>query len=161
MACPADPRVPFDGPLRAAAVCFRRSDGYVQFLLVRTRRGQGWTFPKGHIEPRETPRNAAVREAREEGGVVGAVQGDALTRFRYPALTTAGMPTEVCVEAYLLRVDSQASPTGRERLRAPMWFGPEEALALLSQNQEPRFGRENRRLMRLALARIGAAERGR
>jgi len=90
--------------------------------------------------------------------VIGAVEGDALTRYRYPALTPGGLPTEVCVEAYLLRVDSQASPAGRERLREPVWFDPEDVITRLSQNREPRFARENRRVLKLALKRLGSTD---
>ncbi len=37
-------------------------------VLRRTRSGD-WVFPKGHLEPGETPREAAVREAAEETGL--------------------------------------------------------------------------------------------
>ncbi|GHF97987.1 hypothetical protein GCM10017783_07400 [Deinococcus piscis] len=35
-------------------------------------RGGGWTFPKGHLEPGETPTQTAVREILEETGVHAA-----------------------------------------------------------------------------------------
>ncbi len=44
------------------------ADGAGRLLLIRDRNGF-WTFPKGHIEPGETPEAAAVREVREETGV--------------------------------------------------------------------------------------------
>jgi 8-oxo-dGTP pyrophosphatase MutT (NUDIX family) len=34
---------------------------------------QDWIFPKGHVEAGETPEEAAIRELREEAGVVGEV----------------------------------------------------------------------------------------
>lgn len=40
------------------------------------RRGSGrllWSIPKGHIEPGESPEDAAVREITEETGIVGEV----------------------------------------------------------------------------------------
>ena len=39
-----------------------------EVLMIRDRYGR-WTFPKGHIEQGETPREAAVREVLEETGV--------------------------------------------------------------------------------------------
>lgn len=42
-----------------------------QLLLVRVRNLKGelrWTFPKGHLEAGETPREAALREVEEETG---------------------------------------------------------------------------------------------
>ncbi|MBI5242671.1 MAG: NUDIX domain-containing protein [Elusimicrobia bacterium] len=48
-----------------------------KILLVEVRNLQGeilWTFPKGHIEFRETPRDAALREVLEETGWACAIR---------------------------------------------------------------------------------------
>lgn len=37
--------------------------------LIRTHRGSGWTFPKGHIEEGESDEEAARREIEEETGL--------------------------------------------------------------------------------------------
>lgn len=54
-----------------------RSSGYASSAAIigRTdRRGRLlWSLPKGHIEPGETPAQAAVREVEEETGIVGTV----------------------------------------------------------------------------------------
>jgi 8-oxo-dGTP pyrophosphatase MutT (NUDIX family) len=43
-------------------------------LLVRSKKNpKEWIFPKGHIEAGETPREAALRETREEAGADGVV----------------------------------------------------------------------------------------
>jgi diadenosine hexaphosphate hydrolase (ATP-forming) len=42
-----------------------------RFLMVKVRNLEGrivWTFPKGHLEPGETDRDAALREVLEETG---------------------------------------------------------------------------------------------
>ena len=52
----------------------RTVDGDREYLLVEASRRRGlWVFPKGHIEPGETPEAAAVREVAEEAGVVAAI----------------------------------------------------------------------------------------
>jgi len=44
-------------------------DGSVLLILVKNLKGdQVWTFPKGHLEPGETPEAAAIREVSEETG---------------------------------------------------------------------------------------------
>jgi len=43
-----------------------------EFLLIRDRNGF-WVFPKGHLEPGETPEEAAVREVWEETGIQARV----------------------------------------------------------------------------------------
>ncbi len=47
------------------------SEGEVrQYLLVQSSTDPShWVFPKGHIEPGESPETAALREVREEAGV--------------------------------------------------------------------------------------------
>lgn len=53
--------------LSAGVVVVRRSDGGWRFLLLRAYRN--WDFPKGVVEPGETPLRTAVREAAEETGI--------------------------------------------------------------------------------------------
>ena len=68
------PRVPrFALPLQVAAVCYRRVNSHLEFLLVHTNGGNKWTFPKGAPEPRLSHSQAAEREAREEAGAIGAI----------------------------------------------------------------------------------------
>src|SRR5438045_6900142 len=57
---------------QVAAVCYRQIHSYVEFLLVRTKRGR-WTFPKGSISPQLGARKSAEREAWEEAGALGEV----------------------------------------------------------------------------------------
>lgn len=45
----------------------RRSNGAWQLLVLRAYRN--WDFPKGIVEPDETPRDAAIRETAEESGI--------------------------------------------------------------------------------------------
>lgn len=59
---------------QAGAVVYRMARGEAAFLLVRARRTPGqWILPKGHLEAGESPAEAALREAREEAGVIGQV----------------------------------------------------------------------------------------
>jgi len=53
----------------AGGVVFRRgTDGAVRFLLIRDSYSN-WGFPKGHLELREPPAEAARREVAEETGL--------------------------------------------------------------------------------------------
>jgi 8-oxo-dGTP pyrophosphatase MutT (NUDIX family) len=51
----------------AGAVVFYEGDG-VEYLLLLYPAGH-WDFPKGNVEPGESPEEAALREIREETGI--------------------------------------------------------------------------------------------
>jgi len=52
----------------AGGVVMRVKNGSVEVLLIKDRFGH-WTWPKGHIDPGETPPDAAIREINEETGL--------------------------------------------------------------------------------------------
>jgi 8-oxo-dGTP pyrophosphatase MutT (NUDIX family) len=52
----------------AGGVVFRRTHDGVRVLLIRDPYAN-WGLPKGHLEPDETPEQAAVREVEEETGL--------------------------------------------------------------------------------------------
>jgi mutator protein MutT len=71
---PDEYRLVIESPTHAGGVVVRRTGDGPRVLLVTARRQPGqWVFPKGHIEPGETPEQAAVREVEEEAGVTAAV----------------------------------------------------------------------------------------
>ncbi|XP_071488701.1 bis(5'-nucleosyl)-tetraphosphatase [asymmetrical]-like [Diadema antillarum] len=59
-----------EGMLRAAGlIIFRRVRRDVEYLLLQTSYGRHhWTPPKGHLDPGEDYRTAALRETEEEAG---------------------------------------------------------------------------------------------
>ena len=134
-----------------AAVCHRRAGGAVELLLVKTKGGKRWTFPKGHVELGERPWEAAAREALEEAGVEGDVASTPFTRYRYPSTRTE--EGESLVFAFLLGVVRQRSPEGKERHREPTWVGPDEASRLLAGGgREAPYADEHARVVREAVA---------
>ncbi len=50
----------------AGYVLYRVRDGEREYLIIKNRHGGHWGFPKGHLEPGETPLEAARREVAEE-----------------------------------------------------------------------------------------------
>lgn len=113
-----------------------RAAGGLEFLLVRTRHGSHWTFPKGGCDPGETLRAAAAREAIEEAGAVGRVVGERLAEYRYRGDDVA---------AFLLVVDATEEP--EEAGRDPTWFGFEAARSRLAEGRDGAFGEEMERVL--------------
>lgn len=55
---------------KAAAMTVRKKKDRNEYLLVSAKKDPSWhVFPQGHVDPGETPAEAAVRETREEAGV--------------------------------------------------------------------------------------------
>ncbi len=59
----------------AGAVLYTVIDGERRYVLVREKNGS-YGLPKGHVEPGETLAQTALREVREETGVVAALHAD-------------------------------------------------------------------------------------
>ncbi len=97
----AAPVIPIE---MGTAVIARRGRLYVQKRLPRGVWSSLWEFPGGQVEPGETPERAAVREAREETGLVVrpldklAVVRHAYTRYR------------VTMHAYLMELEGDGEP---------------------------------------------------
>ena len=76
-------------------------------LLVRELHGRyegRWGLPKGYVDDGELPRNAALRELKEECGVDGVVRGIQSVRERL----LDGMPAIFI--AYLVDIEPSAEP---------------------------------------------------
>jgi diphosphoinositol-polyphosphate diphosphatase len=109
---------------QAGAIAVRIGTGEPRVLLVTSRRHpEHWIFPKGGLEPDETPAEAAVRELVEEGGVEGEVIAPAGT-------------LEMAVDDEVLRVEYYLVRAGREvgssEARERRWCTLKEAAGLLS-----------------------------
>lgn len=59
---------PLDCEVSAGGVVVDRGE----VLIIRHARGE-WIMPKGHLEPGETPEEAALREVREETGLTAEI----------------------------------------------------------------------------------------
>ena len=56
----------------AGAFVFRKGQGETETLMIGVK-GRRYSFPKGHIEPGESPEAAAVREVQEETGITACL----------------------------------------------------------------------------------------
>jgi 8-oxo-dGTP pyrophosphatase MutT (NUDIX family) len=77
--------VPIKREISAGGVVYRRDGDEIEIVLAsrRTRRGElAWGLAKGGIEDNESPEEAAVREVREETGLLAEIE-DSLGETRY------------------------------------------------------------------------------
>jgi 8-oxo-dGTP pyrophosphatase MutT (NUDIX family) len=66
-------KVPVKEQVSAGGVVFRGEKGSMEVVIVLVGRQNRWQLPKGMVEKGENPETAAVREAREEAGVLSEV----------------------------------------------------------------------------------------
>ena len=110
---------------QSGAIVIRLDRKEPQVLLVTAKRNQrNWIFPKGHIENGETAEVAALREAKEEAGIVGRLIGAA------GALNYEFLGARARVDYFLAEFTREAGPPENGRTR--LWCGLDEALGLLS-----------------------------
>jgi bis(5'-nucleosidyl)-tetraphosphatase len=109
----------------AGAVVFYRGERIEYLLLLST----FWGFPKGHVEPGEDERAAALREIREEAGLEITL----LDGFRYVEKYTyqrKGQPTPKQAIYFLGEARSRASRLSHEHTDM-VWLSFDAALGRL------------------------------
>ncbi len=87
-------------------------------------------LPKGHIDPGETPLEAAIREVREETGVQAELVGE-LGEVRY-WYQRDGRAVPKSVVFYLLRYLSGDTADHDDEVEEAYWIGLADACAALS-----------------------------
>jgi 8-oxo-dGTP pyrophosphatase MutT (NUDIX family) len=142
-------------PLQVAAVCYRRRNSHVEFLLVNTNGGNKWTFPKGATDSRLSHSQAAEREAREEGGAIGTIEPRHFHVYIHSkgVFWQPGGVQEYVVKAFLMEVRQTRRPD--EDGRNPTWFDAEGARGILAKGREVKYARELQAVIDRALEHIG------
>lgn len=96
-------------------------DGRVCLVTSSSRRR--WVVPKGQIDSGHTPREAALAEAWEEAGLVGAIDPEPLGSYAYEKLGR-----EMFVLVYRLVVTEVRDEWPERGLRTRVWLPLDEAL---------------------------------
>lgn len=144
-------------PLQVAAVCYRRVESRVEFLLVHTNGGSKWTFPKGAPEPRLSHSQAAEREAREEAGAFGIIEPRHFHIYVHSkgVFWQPGGVQEYVVKAFLMQVRHMRE--AEEDYRNPTWFDGDKARIVLAKGREVKYAHELQTVIDRALEHIGVA----
>ena len=118
--------------LAAGGIVLRQAEPPL-VAVVRLRKRNEWTLPKGKLDRGETPREAAEREVMEETGHDVAVH-EFLGTLAYEA---GGGPKVV----HYWRMEAADTPTHQlmRDIKAVDWLPLEQALARLSRDHERAF----------------------
>lgn len=110
------------------ALCYRIQNGKVQVLLVTSRTSKRWIIPKGWPMPGETPAEAALTEAFEEGGVTGQTFNLCIGFYSYTKIMKDDeddLPCAVSVFPVRVKKLKKTYPEVKERRRK--WFSLKKA----------------------------------
>jgi 8-oxo-dGTP pyrophosphatase MutT (NUDIX family) len=120
---------------QAAVLPWRQTEnGTVETMLITSLGTGRWVLPKGTLQPGESPRMAAKREALEEAGLEGVLTMRPLGSFYYEKRVSSRM--QLCsVAVYPMNVTAQRDHWPEQGLRRSEWFAPEAAAESVNEDE--------------------------
>lgn len=112
-------------------------------VIIVSQRGDSWSLPKGHIDPDETPRQAAEREILEETGISQLTFMKELGMYERHRIGKGGQGEDTNelkrIHMFFFRTLQQTlEPTDPYNPEA-RWVSIEEALELLTHPKDKEF----------------------
>jgi 8-oxo-dGTP diphosphatase len=120
-------------PILAAGGIVLRGASRPRIAVVRLRREKVWVLPKGKLMPREHPRDAAKREAREETG------HDVTVHEFLGSMSYAVEGKVKIVQFWLMRANGPQVHELMDDVKAVKWLPLRQAVETLSRAHEKVF----------------------
>ena len=114
-------------------------------LVLYRRLRNDFRLPKGHIEPCETPLQAAEREIGEESGYIHLNMTADLGNMQVEFLRN-GVQISRNEHYYLMKVEGEPTQSSHEEDRETLWVEWNEALNLLTYEAEREWVRRAHRI---------------
>jgi 8-oxo-dGTP pyrophosphatase MutT (NUDIX family) len=142
-------KVPIREQVSAGGVVFRGEKGSVEVVIVAVGGQNRWQLPKGLVDAGENPEIAAVREAREEGGVSSeVVQLIETIEYWYAGLDNGiRVRFHKRVHFYLLRYISGDTKEHDWEVNEARWVPIDDATSQLAFDNERRVMQQARDLI--------------
>jgi 8-oxo-dGTP pyrophosphatase MutT (NUDIX family) len=118
-----DDSSPTQGIPQVCVIPFRRREEVWEFCLVTSLKKKRWIFPKGIVDPGETPQQSGLKEAWEEAGLRGEIVGSVVDHFTYEKWGTV-----LHVDVLLMQVDRVEDQWPEADQRQRCWLNGRDAL---------------------------------
>lgn len=121
----------------SGGVVYRTADGRTEVVLASRRTRSGdlvWGLPKGHLDSGESPEEAAIREVREEAGLIAEIR-DPLGTISY-TYSWEGQGISKIVHFFLMRAIGGDTSDHDHEMEEVRWFQLEEALDSAAYDSE-------------------------
>jgi 8-oxo-dGTP pyrophosphatase MutT (NUDIX family) len=115
----------------AGGVVYRRGERGLEILICKDAAYHRWVLPKGLIDPGEDSETAALREVREETGVIARLIG-ALGEPEKYIYTANGVRVFKKVHYFLLEYVSGSEADHDHEMEEVRWVSVDEAMAMLA-----------------------------
>lgn len=109
------------------ALCYRVVKNKTQVLMITSRRTKRWIIPKGWPMQGATPGQSALREAWEEAGVKGKINGPCLGLFSYEKRLPGSETLPCAVLVYPVKVTNLSDRFPEVAQRERKWMSPKKA----------------------------------
>lgn len=115
------------------AVIYRKNNNQIYYLLICSKQGHHWSYPKGHVENEETEEQTAKREIWEETGLKPVLDLD----FRM-VITYSPKPGIMKDVVYFVGelVDNQTVEIQTSEVLNYQWLPFEDALSTVTHDNE-------------------------
>lgn len=117
------------------AVCWRAAGADREYLVLRHQNGGHWAFAKGHVEAGETETETALREIREETGLVARLDEG----FRHATYYSPAPGVNKEVVYFAAQVPAQGAKRQQEEVRELRFAAYAEAMELLTYENDKRI----------------------
>lgn len=123
---------PVNGPNQVGALPIRlHAEGFVEVMLITSRRSGRWAIPKGWLKSGVAPHEVAVEVAEAEAGLIGQVNPEQFGTFAYDKRLASGITMPCNVAVYLFRPDEQLASECEQGERKCRWLPSREAVSLI------------------------------
>jgi 8-oxo-dGTP diphosphatase len=134
----ASPKIPTETQVSAGGVVYRKKKTGIEVALIKVGPVVRWQLPKGIVDNGETPEQAAVREVREETGLIAKIELpiDKIEYWYVSGGKTGKVRYHKFVHFYLMKYRSGKTDDHDHEVLEARWVPIADAIRMMSFKSE-------------------------